>query len=130
MVLSIRLALAALLLGVVVGCQGGSPTATPAGQPANDSFPAGAALDPGGSGDGMLLMGQLSVDADTRTISLTPVRSGGAVGDDFTLDATEFFTAAPCVDCLKISHFEFGGDVLYLDVTVRHPFPNIIQRRD
>ncbi|HYE79785.1 MAG TPA: hypothetical protein VEI97_17505, partial [bacterium] len=60
------------------------------------------------------------------------VRTGAAVGDIVDLDATEFFTQAPCRDCVKVTGVthEPGTNNLMVSVAIRHPFSGALPRRD
>lgn len=124
--------LGALLLaaGLVTGCQGSGGPAAPVMQE-NAASPA-PAMDaaPVPPGVGLLAVARLEVDRTSGLVTLEPLRTGQAIGDTFPLDATAFFTQDPCRDCLKVTGFAFRSDVLTLDVTIRHPFPNTAQRQD
>ena len=70
--------------------------------------------------------GELAADG-TLTLE-EPARDGNAagapvVGDVFDLDATEFFNASPCRDCIEVGGITTDGlgDV-HLPFTLRHPF--------
>lgn len=125
---------ASLALGLIA-CSGGKSIPT-ASNPQSDTpaLPTGGlAMGSGASDTGMLAMARLSIDPGTGFAELTPVRSGSAKGDAYTVDVTGFFTANPCVDCMQITGFgrvDNQPNQLRVDLRIEHPFPATDVRRD
>ncbi|MEO7995082.1 MAG: PKD domain-containing protein, partial [bacterium] len=52
-------------------------------------------------------------------------------GNIYDVDATQFFTEAPCSDCAKVAGFGLDGNQdLRIDFAIKHPFPSTLPRRD
>ncbi|MEO7993970.1 MAG: hypothetical protein ABI743_06185 [bacterium] len=124
------LACGALLLGL--GCQGSGPIAAPSGTAehpsAEEPVIALGDIAPGTGFNAAFGVWHGVVTPDG--VNLTPLRTGSLIGDNWTVDVSQYFTQSPCTDCLKISNFGFYTGQLELDITVKHPFPDQILRAD
>ena len=62
----------------------------------------------------------------------TKLRAANAIGTSFDLDATQFFTEAPCSDCAKLTSVsqEPGTGDVAVTFAIRHPYPADVPRRD
>ncbi|MEO7995468.1 MAG: integrin alpha, partial [bacterium] len=128
-----------LLLGLpliaVAGCAGHSgPTETPR-TPSGNVIPIVAEdtttrLAP-------ILAGHVEFDVATMTATLTPYRAASAGSQDIleTVDVGQFFTNAPCHDCLAITGVGLApsGNPT-LDISIKHPFaspaPTVAMNQD
>ncbi|MEO7995648.1 MAG: hypothetical protein ABI743_14710, partial [bacterium] len=114
---------------LATGCSGGhdsAPAIPPDPAVASSSAPAGSNQVPMG-------IAKLEIDVASGQATITPLRSAGAVGASYALDATGFFTSLPCVDCMEIAGF--GRDAAYpnalkVDISLKHPFPDTSKRKD
>lgn len=141
---------ASLLLGMVVGCSGGSGPATPASpevgpaplpqaetpDPAGSGYtpidfphsdaPLSVGIDPSGrlaGGAGALGVYGVRFDASTLTATVEPLARGAQLAEDFDVDVTSFFRQSPCGDCLRVEGLGMNaaGHVT-ADLAIRHPF--------
>lgn len=117
----------------LVSCSGGSGPLAPSA-PDQDQAPAATPdlerpWQAGASSPFGLLSGTISPDGTVKLDAA--VRDSAAVGTTYDIDATQFFTQAPCRDCVQLTGFanEEPG-LLRLDFALRHPFPGTLPRRD
>lgn len=130
----ISLLLLFIALGLMsCGRGAGSPLApgTPSAELPTPETPAALAQSSWQSGASSLfglVTGTINPDG---TVEVDPPRQAVAVGNIYDLDATQFFTNAPCRDCARLSGFAgVAPQRLGLDFTIRHPFPDTLPRRD
>ncbi|HYE77477.1 MAG TPA: FG-GAP repeat protein, partial [bacterium] len=109
------------------GCGGGSDSTQPGPGSSPQSFVPPLALTEPGQGHAALFGARIELDPVAGTATLGPYRLGAAGTQDVleVVDVTQFFTSAPCTDCLKIVGVgtSLAGNPT-LDISVRHPFPS------
>jgi hypothetical protein len=129
MVLIMRQILHILLLvwtaTLFVSCSAGSVT-TPSGDNkipgvlVSDTFPDGSPSE----GFGMMGLYNLSLDPDSLTGELSPLRRSSLEDVLEEVDITNFLQLAPCVDCAKLKSIALDPDGnLVVSIGIRHPFP-------
>lgn len=107
-----------LTLGVAWGCASSGPLA-----------PTSPTTGP--VADGIRPFGHYTLSINGDQASLDPVPSAQALGDAGAYDVTEYFTSAPCTDCVKlmaVSKTPTGK--LALDIALRHPYRTNDSRLD
>lgn len=129
----------AFLAGLVViglaSCGRGSSPMSPEADPTDPAPVPGAIAkyleQPWQSGASSLfglVTGTISPDG---AVTIDKTRSTVAVGNIYDIDATQFFTDAPCTDCAELTGYAgTAPNRLGLDFAIRHPFPSTLPRRD
>ena len=75
-------------------------------------------------GSGILGMFSVSVDIDTMTFDIVPLRNSALTDAIEVIDITNFLTVNPCVSCVRIEGLSLNGDSnLVLEIAIKHPFP-------
>ena len=127
--LQVLVILAAL---VVIGCSGGRNPVTPVSDQhsvstpgASDAIPViGLEITKDGSFNALGLMGayELSINPQTTTAELTSKRLS-SLGESWIVSGMDYFTVAPCHDCLRIASVSMLADGnLALNFLLKHPF--------
>jgi len=65
---------------------------------------------------------KVSISADTRTVTVVPDRAGA-----LHLNVVRLLEVVPCSDCLTINNLQVIPDGLSADVTLTHPFPELLR---
>ncbi|MEO7994085.1 MAG: hypothetical protein ABI743_06770, partial [bacterium] len=140
--IAVTLGLVTALGAGILGCHSGTPT-DPAPAERHDQGPAFdpastpvlvTSMTPDGTAlaaSGAIGAFNIHLDPTTMEASLTPLRNAqvgdstkfDAQGDSLIVDATDFFTKAPCTDCLRLDGVGINGSgEVLLTMAVKHPF--------
>ena len=120
----------AMLLMISCSSKGSQGITTP-----NDTPPGNDIVDKGLIGySGSASLGGFNVvlDTDKMTFEIDPLpRSAGVIGDNYQLNATQFFDDVPCKDCFRIDGFGINpSGNLEIVFSLRHPFEDLSSRLD
>ncbi|MBU1022832.1 hypothetical protein KKB99_00985, partial [bacterium] len=117
-----------ILIMLVIGCSSGNgntptePNDELSGIPS--SIPIFTMTDTGDVFNAVQLFGayELTIDPENQTADLITKRTS-AIGEDYLVSGTAFFTILPCADCLKMTGISLllDGSVA-LNFNVAHPF--------
>ena len=73
---------------------------------------------------GLIGLYELSVDPNSQTAEITPIRANSTLGDSYQVDITSFLNVNPCGNCIRITGVELESDeTLTIYIGARHPFP-------
>lgn len=75
---------------------------------------------------------EVILDCDNLTFEIKPLsRSASAMGDNYQIDVTKFFTDEPCANCFKIEGFGINvSGNLEVQFAIKHPFFDTTKRLD
>jgi hypothetical protein len=88
-----------------------------------DSVPVTGLSETDGVFDMVGLFGgyNVTVNVEEKTAELEPIRIS-AVGEDYIVSGINFFSKAPCDDCLNLIGLDLSEGYLALTFAIRHPF--------